>query len=405
MTNGAMKRRHLLGGTIAAATFGTRARAAEAPIKIGVLTDMTAGSADMSGPGSVVAAKLAIADAGGSALGQPIEIISADHLMKPDVGSSIAAGWYDTQGVDLIADVPFSAVGLAVQNVSRQKKKLMITSGTGADDFSGKLCSPYGMQWTFDSTALANGTARTLLERGARSFYFITPDYAFGPSMERVATAMIKEKGGTVVGHSVYPFGTPDMSSFLLAAQASGADVIAISGGPPDNINCVKQAASFGIGRGKQQLAAMLGFINDIHAMGLPVAQGLVLTTSFYWDADDATRTWSKRFFDANGKMPSMTQAGVYSGVLHYLKAVQATGTRDPDTVVAKMRATKVDDMFGKGGTLRQDNLMVHDLLLVKVKPPEHSKGPWDLYDILARIPGNEAFPDLKTEGCPMVTL
>jgi branched-chain amino acid transport system substrate-binding protein len=376
-----------------------RARAANS-VKIGVLTDMNAASRDMSGTGSVAAAKLAIADAGGSALGQPIELISGDHQMKPDVGGMIASGWYDTENVDLIADVPFSSVGLAVQNISRSKKKLFITSGTGADDFTGKFCSPYGFQWTFDSSALANGTARALLKRGAKSFYFITPDYAFGHSMERVATAMIQSQGGTVAGHSIYPYATPDLSSYLLAAQASGADVIATCAGPPDNINFVKQAASFAIGQGgKQQLAAFLGFINDIHAIGLPVAQGLVVTTSFYWDRDDATRAWSQRFFKENGKMPSMTQAGVYSGVLHYLKAVQAVGSKDPEAVAAKMRATKVDDMFGRGGTVRADGLMVHDLLLVRCKKPEQSKSEWDLYDVLEVIPGETAFPDMKTSG------
>ncbi len=385
------------------ATAGRRARAANAAVKIGVLTDMTHASADMSGPGSLAAAQLAVADAGGSALGQPIELISADHQMKPDIGSGIAGEWYDTQNVDLIADVPFSAVGLAVQGVSRLKNKLMITSGTGADDFTGKLCSPYSMQWTFDSTGLANGTAATLLNRGAKTFYFITPDYAFGHSLEKVGTALINARGGQVLGHSVFPFNTPDMSSFLLAAQASGADVIAIAAGPPDNISCVKQAASFGIGRGKQKLAAFLAFINDIHAIGLQQAQGLVLTTSFYWDLDDQTRAWSQRFFKVNGKMPSMTQAGVYSGVLHYLKAVQAIGSKDPDQVAAKMRATPINDMFARGGVLRPDGLMVHDMLLVQAKAPAESKSEWDLYNVLDRIPGASAFPDMATAGCPLV--
>lgn len=397
-----MRRRVFLGGIASAGVLAGRARGAEPGVKIGVLTDMNAGSADMSGAGSVAAARLAIEDAGGSALGQPIELIFGDHQMKPDVGSMMAARWYDTEGVDLIADVPFSAVGLAVQGVSRQKRKLMITSGTGADEFTGKFCSPHAMQWTFDSTALANGTAATLLRRGAKSFYFITPDYAFGHSMERVATALISAQGGSVAGHSVYPYGTPDMSSYLLAAQASGADVIAITAGPPDNVNCVKQAASFGIGRGKQQLAAMLAFINDIHAMGLGVAQGLVLTTSFYWDRNDATRAWSARFGKAAGKMPSMTQAGVYSGVLHYLKAVQAVGGKDPDRVAAWMRANKVNDMFAQGGVLRPDGLMVHDLLLVRAKAPAQSRSEWDLYKVLDIIPGASAFPSLAAEGCKL---
>ncbi len=400
-----MQRRHLLAGAAAAAFAGAshRGQAANTAVKIGVLTDMTHASADMSGPGSLAAAQLAVADAGGTALGQPIELISADHQMKPDIGSGIAGAWYDTQAVDLIADVPFSAVGLAVQGVSRLKKKLMITSGTGADDFTGKLCSPYSMQWTFDSTGLANGSAATLLNRGAKTFYFITPDYAFGHSLEKVGTALINARGGQVLGHSVFPFNTPDMSSYLLAAQASGADVIAIAAGPPDNISCVKQAASFGIGRGKQKLAAFLGFINDIHAIGLQQAQGLVLTTSFYWDLDEQTRAWSQRFFKANGKMPSMTQAGVYSGVLHYLKAVQAIGSKDPDQVAAKMRATPINDMFARGGVLRPDGLMVHDMLLVQAKAPAASKSEWDLYDVLERIPGASAFPDMATAGCPLI--
>lgn len=397
-----MKRRHLIAG-MAVAGFAARARAAGTAVKIGVMTDMTHASADMSGPGSLLAAQLAIADAGGSALGQPIEIVSADHQMKPDIGSGIAGEWYDTQGVDLIADVPFSAVGLAVQGVSRQKRKLMIASGTGADDFTGKLCSPFSMQWTFDSTALAGGTARTLLARGAKTFYFITPDYAFGHSLERVATALIDKMGGKVVGHSIFPFNTPDMSSYLLAAQASGADVIAIAGGPPDNITCVKQASTFGIGRGKQQLASFLAFINDIFAVGLPQAQGLVVTTAFYWDLDNETRAWSQRFFKANGKMPSMTQAGVYSGVLHYLKAVQAIGSKDPEQVAAKMRATPVKDMFARNGFLREDGLMVHDLLLVRAKAPDASKSAWDLYEVLERISGPSAFPELATGGCPLI--
>ena len=257
------------------------------------------------------------------------------------------------------------------------------------------------MQWTFDSTALAHGTARTLLARGAKTFYFITPDYAFGHSLERVATAMIDKQGGKVVGHSIFPFNSPDMSSYLIAAQASGADVIAIAGGPPDNITCVKQASQFGIGRGKQQLASLLAFINDIYAVGLPQAQGLVVTTAFYWDLDEETRAWSQRFFKANGKMPSMVQAGVYSGVLHYLKAVQAIGSKDPDQVAAKLRATPVKDMFARNGVLRDDGLMVHDLLLVRAKKPEDSKSPWDLYEVLDRIPGAGAFPDMA--GCPLV--
>jgi branched-chain amino acid transport system substrate-binding protein len=379
-----------------------RARGAEGPVKIGVLTDMSDGARDVSGPGSVVAARLAIEDAGGMALGMPVELISGDHQMKPQMASAVAARWYDREGVDLVADVPFSAAGLAVQGVSRVKEKLVIVSGTGADDFTGKLCSPYSMQWTFDTTALAHGTAGALLDRGAKTFYFITADYAFGHSLEKVASDLIVARGGNVAGHSLFPFNTPDMSAYLLAAQASRADVIAIAAGPPDNINCVKQAASFGITRGKQQLAALLALINDIHAIGLPLAQGLIVTTAFYWDRDEASRNWSERFYKLNAKMPSMFHAGTYSGVLHYLKAVQAAGTKDPLTVAAKMRAMPVNDAFATDGVLRPDGLMVHDLMLVRVKAPAQSKSEWDLYEVLERIAGANAFPPMKGEGCKL---
>ena len=387
------------------AAIGRGAWAGEGPVKIGVLTDMSGPSSDMSGSGSVSAAKLAIADAGGTALGQPVQLLAGDHQMKPDIAAQLADRWYETQDVDLIADVPFSAAGLAVEGVAKQKRRLVIVSGTGADEFTGKFCSPFAMQWTFDSTALARGTASALEKRGAKTFFFLTPDYAFGHSMENAATAVVTAGGGNVLGHALFPFGTPDMSSYLLTAQASGADVIAIAAGPPDNINALKQAANFGIGRdGRQELAAFLAFITDIKATGIDVAQGLVVTTSFYWDRNDSIRAWSQRFFAANGKMPSMTQAGVYSGVLHYLRAVQAIGTKEPEKVVEKMRAMPVNDMFAQGGVLRPDGLMVHDLLLVRVKAPAQSKGPWDLYDVLETIPGSTAFPDIKTEGCPLAS-
>jgi branched-chain amino acid transport system substrate-binding protein len=407
-----MKRREIIAGlgsagalALAAPLASHPARAATRPVRIGVLTDMSGPASDLSGPGSVISARLAVADAG-PVLGHPVEIVVGDHQLKPAVGAEIAARWYDTQDVDLITDVTFSAVGLAVQGVAAKKKKLVIVSGTGADAFTGKLCTPYSMQWTFDTTALAAGTVATLLKRGAKTFYFITADYAFGHSMENVATAMIHRKGGKVLGHSVFPYNTPDMSSYLVSARSSGADVIAVAAGPPDDINCFKQAPSFGIGRGgnHQQLAAMLAFINDIHAIGLPIAQGLVLTTSFYWNLDAKTRAWSRRFSKLAHKQASMAQAGVYSSVLHYLRAVQASGTTDALTVAAKMRAMPVEDMFARNGILRPDGLMVHDLLLVKVKTPARSHGPWDLYDVLDRIPGAEAFPPLQGEACPLAS-
>jgi len=361
-------------------------------VKIGVLTDMNGPASTPTGQGSVTAAQMAVDDFGGSVLGKPISIIVGDHQLKPDIGGAIARRWYDTEQVDLIVDVPVSAVGLAVQNIANDKKKLFITHSTGTADFHGKFCSPYAIQWVFDTHALAVGTAQEVVRRGGDSWFFITDDYAFGHSLERDASAVISANGGKVLGSVKPPLATSDLSSFVLQAQASKAKIIGIAAGPPNNMNEIKTGSEFGVFKGGQQMAALLALITDIHSLGLPAAQGLLLTTSFYWDLDDKTRAWSKRYFAKMNRMPTMWQAGVYSSVTYYLNAIKATGTDDPLKVAAKLRETPIEDFFARNGRLRDDNLMVHDLMLVQVKTPEESKYPWDYYKILATIPGDQAF-------------
>ncbi len=361
-------------------------------VKIGVLTDMNGPASTPTGQGSVTAAQMAVDDFGGKVLGKPITVVVGDHQDKPDVGATIARRWYDTEQVDLIVDVPVSAVGLAVQNIANEKKRLFIAHSTGSADFHGKFCSPYAIQWVFDTRALAVGTAQEVVKRGGDSWFFITDDYAFGHSLERDASTVIAKQGGKVIGSVRPPFATPDLSSFILQAQASKAKIIGIAGGPPNNINEIKTAGEFGILKGGQQMAGLLALITDIHALGLNAAQGLLLTTSFYWDMDDKTREWSKRYFAKMNQMPTMWQAGVYSSVMHYLQAVKDSGTDDPLKVEAKMREKPIEDFFARNGRLREDNLMVHDLWLVEVKKPDESKYPWDYYKVLAKISGEDAF-------------
>ena len=371
-------------------------------VKIGVLTDMNGPASTPSGQGSVTAAQMAVDAFGGTVLGKPITVIVGDHQLKSDIGASIARRWYDVEQVDLIVDVPVSAVGLAVQNVANDKKKLFITHSTGSADFHGKFCSPYTMQWVFDTRALATGTAQEVVKRGGDSWFFIADDYAFGQALERDASAVVTRLGGKVLGAVRPPFATSDLSSFVLQAQASKAKIIGIAAGPPNNMNEIKTGGEFGVFKGGQQMAALLALITDVHSLGLPTAQGLLLTTSFYWDMDDKTREWSKRYFAKMNRMPTMWQAGVYSSVMVYLNAIKDAGTDEPLKVAAKMREKPIEDFFARNGTLREDGLMVHDLMLVQVKTPEQSKYPWDYYEVLAKISGAEAFgpPD---PACPLV--
>jgi branched-chain amino acid transport system substrate-binding protein len=394
----------MLGALAAALLASTAARAqvSDDVVKIGVLTDMNGPASTPTGQGSVTAAQMAVDDFGGKVLGKPISVIVGDHQLKPDIGASLARRWYDVDQVDLIVDVPVSAVGLAVQNVANEKKKLFITHSTGTADFHGKFCSPYAIQWVFDTHALAAGTAKEVVKRGGDSWFFITDDYAFGHSLERDASAVITANGGKVLGAVRPPFATSDLSSFILQAQASKAKIIGIAAGPPNNTNEIKTAGEFGIFKGGQQMAGLLVLITDIHALGLKASEGLLLTTSFYWDMDDKAREWSKRYFAKMNRMPTMWQAGVYSSVMHYLQAVQDAGTDDPLKVTAKMREKPIEDFFARNGKLREDNLMVHDLMLVQVKSAEESKYPWDYYKVLATISGDDAFGPPNPE-CPMV--
>jgi branched-chain amino acid transport system substrate-binding protein len=371
-------------------------------VKIGVLTDMNGPASTATGKGSLTAAQMAIDDFGKQVAGKPIQLISGDHQNKPDIGATLARRWYDVEQVDLIVDVPVSAVGLAVQNVANEKHRLLITQSTGTSDFHGKYCSPYAIQWVFDTRALATGTAQEVVKRGGDSWFFLTDDFAFGHSLEKDASAVIAKNHGKVLGSVRLPFASADVSSFILQAQASKAKIIGIAAGPPNNINEIKAAGEFGIFKGGQQMAGLLALITDIHALGLPAAQGLLLTTSFYWDMDDKTRDWSKRYFTKVGQMPTMWQAGVYSAVMNYLRAIEAVGTDEPLAVTAKMREKPIEDFFARNGRLRDDNLMVHDLMLVQVKKPEESKYAWDYYNVLAKISGEDAFgpPD---PACPMV--
>jgi branched-chain amino acid transport system substrate-binding protein len=391
-----------LSAAIALAPAGVFAQ--EGPVKIGVINDQSSIYADLSGPGGVEAARMAIEDFGGQVLGKKIELVFADHQNKPDVASSIVNKWLDVDNVDLVSDLPNSSAMLAVQEILRQKKKALVIVSTGAtSDFTGSKCSPYGIHWTYDTYALATGTGRTLVEQGGDTWFFLTADYAFGHALERDVSNFVKAAGGKVVGAVRHPFPNQDFSSFLLQAQASKAKIIGMANAGGDTINTIKQAAEFGIVKGGQRLAGLLIFISDVHSLGLKAAQGIVLTTGFYWDRDEETRKWSKRFFERRKAMPTMTHAGVYSSVSHYLKAVQAAGTKDPLKVAAKMRELPVKDFFAPNGKVREDGRHVHDMYLVQVKTPEESKYPWDYYKILKTIPGDQAFRPLADGNCPHV--
>ncbi len=373
-------------------------------VKIGVLNDRSGVYADLAGEGSVVAARMAVEDFGGTVLGQPIEIISADHQNKPDVGASIAREWFDVQNVDLIVDVPTSSVALAVQEVAREKNRIFMNSTAGSTALTNEHCSPVGFHWTYDTRALAVGTATALLEQGGDTWFFITADYEFGHSLEENTAKVVLDGGGQVVGKVRHPLSNADFSAYLLQAQASGAKVIGLANAGNDTTNAIKQASEFGVTQGGQQLAALLLFISDVHALGLEAAQGLVLTTGFYWDQNDEARAWSERFNERHGAMPTMVQAGVYSAVQHYLESVEAAGTDEATAVAEQIRSRPVDDgVLTSNGVVRADGRMVYDMYLARVKSPEESTGPWDYFDIVATIPGDVAYLPLSESTCPLV--
>ncbi len=374
------------------------------PIRIGVLTDLSGMNADLSGSGSVIAAKMAVEDFGGTLLDRKVEVVQADHQNKPDIGSAAARTWIDQENVKAIVDVPTSSVALAVQEVTRNANIAFLASTAGSSDITGKACSPSTAQWTYDTYALANGTGRALTESGAKTWYFLTADYAFGHALKRDTGAAVEAAGGKVVGSVNHPRASGDFSSFLLQAQASKAEIIALANSSGDTTMAIKQAGEFGLTKSGQKLAGLLMFITDIDGVGLERAQDLILTTGFYWDMDDRTREWSKRYSDRNnGRAPTMAQAGVYSSVLHFLKAAQASGKLEGDAVMTQLRSMKIDDMFARNAYLRKDGRLVHDMYLVQVKKPEESKGRWDYYKVLRTIPGNDAFRPLDQGGCPLV--
>jgi branched-chain amino acid transport system substrate-binding protein len=390
---------------VALAAGSAEAAFSDGKIKIGVLNDQSGLYADLGGQGSVLAARLAAEDMSGSLDGTPIEIVFADHQNKPDVGSNIARQWYDVDQVDVILDVPNSAVALAVNEVTREKNGVFINSGAATSDLTGAKCSPNTVHWTYDTWALANGTGKAVVETGGNTWFFLTSDYAFGHALERDTSVVVKENGGQVLGAVRHPLNTSDFSSFLLQAQGSGAKVIGLANAGGDTINSIKQAAEFGIVEAGQQLAALLLFLTDVHGLGLETAQGLVFTEAFYWDMNDQTRAFAERMVAGNrGIHPTMVQAGVYAGVTHYLKALKALGDdTDGKAVVAKMKEIPTEDpLFGKG-TIRADGRKTHDMYLFQVKTPEESTKPWDYYKLRATIPAAEAFRPLSEGGCPMI--
>ncbi|MFK5598179.1 ABC transporter substrate-binding protein [Methylobacterium sp. HMF5984] len=398
-----MLRRMLL-----AAALGTLTAAAaqgQTPVKIGVLTDRSGVYADIAGEGSLVAARMAVEDFKAADKGLKVEVISADHQNKPDVGSAIARQWYDRDGVDMIIDGVTSSVALAINQVTKEKNRTFIDTGAGTADLTGVQCTPNTVHWVYDTVALANGTGGAMVKRGGDTWFFLTADYVFGQTLQRDTTAVVTKNGGKVVGSVKTPFPTADFSSFLLQAQGSGAKVIGLANAGGDTINAIKQAGEFGITEGGQALAGLLVFSSDVHSLGTKVAQGLVLTEPFYWDLTDATRAFSDRFAkQMGGKKPTANHAGVYAGTLHYLKAVEALkAASDGAKVVARMKDMPTDDpLFGKG-TIRVDGRKIHDMYLFEVKKPAESKGEWDLYKLLATIPGNEVFRPLNEGGCPLV--
>ena len=389
---------------LAFAGGAAHAQVSDGVIRIGVLNDQSSLYADLAGQGSVIAARMAVEDFGAAKKGMKVEVLSADHQNKPDVGSAIARQWYDVDKVDVIFDVPNSGVALAVNQITRDKGKALIVSGAATADLTGKACSPNTVHWTYDTWMLANGTGNAIVKTGGDTWFFLTADYAFGHALERDTEAVVLKAGGKVLGKVRHPLNTQDFSSFLLQAQSSKARIIGLANAGGDTTNSIKQAAEFGIVKGGQNLAGLLVFITDVHGLGLNNAQGLILTESFYWDYNDQTRAFAKRFAAADrGIHPTMVHAGVYAGVLHYLKAVEALKSDDGTKVIQKMKEIPTDDpLFGKG-RIRQDGRKVHPAYLLEVKKPSESKYPWDYYKIRATIPADQAFRPEKEGGCPLV--
>ncbi len=372
-------------------------------VKIGVLTDMSGVYSAIGGQGSVTAAKMAVEDFGGKVLGKPIQILSADHQNKADLASTKAREWADTDHVDMIIGLLNSGCALAVQKIGTEKKMIIISTGAGSTALTNEDCSPYGIHYVYDTYSLPKVAGSAIVKHGGKTWFFLTADYAFGHSLEENTAAFVKADGGKIIGQVLHPLATSDFSSYLLQAQASGAKVIGLANAGGDFINAVKQAREFGIVQGGQTIAGMLVFLSDVKSLGLDVAQGMEFATAFYWDRNEASRKWSKRYFAETGSMPTMDQAGVYSATMNYLKAIKMAGTDNPDAVMKTLRGMKIDDFFSVNGHLREDGTMVHDMFLVEVKKPSESKGPWDLLKVIKQVPGDEAFMPMSEGKCPLV--
>ncbi|MBR1360647.1 ABC transporter substrate-binding protein [Bradyrhizobium ottawaense] len=398
-------RSNLLGAALIAliVPIAAQAEVSGGVVKIGVLTDMAGVTADVTGKGSLVAAEMAVREFGGTVLGKPVQVISADHQHKPDIGTGIARQWFDVEGVDAIVDVPNSGVALAIQGLAREKKKIVLYSGAGTTALTNEQCSPFGVHWTYDTYAVSHGTASAVVEAGGTTWFFLAADYAFGQQLQKDASDVIAAAGGKVLGAVRHPLNTPDFSSFLLTAQSSGAKVIGIANAGNDTINAMKQANEYGIVKGGQSLAAMILFLQDIHTLDLEAAQGTYLTTASYWDMNEATRAWSREFMVKTGAPPSMLHAGVYGAVRHYLKAVTQAGTDDAERVAAAMRAIPIDDIFSQGATLREDGRVTRTMFLTRVKKPSESKYPWDYLEIVRPIPSEQTAWPLSESKCPLV--
>ncbi|QIE47304.1 ABC transporter substrate-binding protein [Pseudohalocynthiibacter aestuariivivens] len=401
-----MKKRittQILGGAIAATLAAAPGFAADDQVKIGVLTDMSGQFSHESGQGAVTAIEMAVEDFGGSVLGKPIEVLVGDHQNKPEIAAATAQEWYEGEGVTLIGNLINSGIALSVAQIAADKKGIAIVTGSGSSRISGAGCTPNSIHYAYDTFALANGTANELVSQGKKSWFFLTADYAFGHALEGDASAIVGKAGGEVVGNVLYPIETSDHSAFMLQAQASPADVVAIAGSGTTFINAVKSAREFGLADTGKLTAGLLVWLTDVKALGLDAAQGMILTNAFYWDQDDESRAFAERFKERMDVMPHMGDAGDYSSTLHYLKAVEAAGTTEAQAVMAKMREMPIDDFFAKGGHIREDGRMVHDMYVYQVKTPEESTGDWDVYKLVQTIPGDQAFRPLSESECPLV--
>ena len=388
---------------LAGSTAALAQSASDGKVKIGILNDQSGVYADFGGKSSVEAAKMAIEDFGGKVLNVPVELVDADHQNKPDIASNIARQWYDTEQVDAIMELTTSSVALAVQALSKEKKKINMVTGAATTDLTGKQCSPYGFHWAYDTHALAVGTGGALVKQGGDSWFFLTADYAFGYSLEEQTGTFVKSAGGNVVGAVRHPLATNDFSSFLLQAQSSGAKVIGLANAGLDTANAIKQAAEFGITAGGQNLAALLFTLAEVHGLGVEAAQGLTLTEGYYWNLDDQSREFGKRFFERTGKMPNMVHAGTYSSVMQYLKAIEKAGTDETEAVAKALHEMPVDDFFARNGKVGANGRMIHDMYLLQVKKPGESDEPWDYFNVLSTIPGDEAYIDPAKSGCELV--